>query len=476
MIRIPTMLAALTAGLMTTLPAQALVQGPAQAQNADAALIERGAYLAKAGDCAACHREKKAGGQPYAGGYAIASPLGDIVAPNITPSRSAGIGSWSFADFDRAMRKGIRPDGARLYPAMPYTDYQGITDADMRALYAFFLHGVKPVEAPAPTTHLPFPFGIRALMIPWNWMFRSDKPFKAKPALSAQAQRGEYLVETLAHCGSCHTPRNVLMAEKASQAFTGGEAGGWHAPNITSDPVSGIGGWSNEQLVTYFRTGHVAGKGVAAGGMAEAVENSLRSMTPADLLAMAAYLRSVPAVRDPADAKPPFGYTQVRPVALAAYENSDTRDQAAVAGSDTTDGARLYAGACASCHGLNGAGTKDGFYPPLVGSSTTGAHDPANLIMTILNGVNREGADGHAFMPSFASQMTDPQIAAVANQVLSRFGNPATEVDAAQVATLRAGGGKPLLLKLIPWAFGLAALGLAGIAFLLLRRRKASRA
>lgn len=462
MLRIPTLLAALTAAV--------LALQPAQAQDAE---VARGAYLAIAGDCAACHREKQAGRAAYAGGYVIASPLGDIVAPNITPSRTAGIGGWSFADFDRVMRQGIRPDGARLYPAMPYTDYQGISDADMHALYAFFTRGVKPVDTVAPTTHLPFPFGIRALMIPWNWMFRSDKPFKPTPKLSPEAQRGQYLIETLAHCGSCHTPRNALMAEKGSQAFTGGDAGGWHAPNITSDPVSGIGGWSQDQLLAYFRTGHVAGRGVAAGGMGEAVENSLRAMSTDDLKAMIAYLRVVPAVRDRADTRPAFGYDQVRPVSLSAYENGDTRDRATLGKSDTTDGGRLYAGACASCHGLNGTGTKDGFYPPLVGSSTTGASNPANLVMTILSGVDRRGADGHAFMPAFAGQMNDAQIAAVANQVLTQFGNAAAKVDAEQVATLRAGGGKPFLLRIMPWLFGLAGLALAGIALLLFRRRSA---
>jgi mono/diheme cytochrome c family protein len=461
--------------LFAALAFAVLIHTPALAQTKDAALVQQGAYIATLGDCAACHRTKQAGGAAYAGGYVIASPLGDIIAPNITPSRKAGIGGWSFEDFDRSMRKGIRPDGARLYPAMPYTDYQGISAEDMRALYAFFMNGVKPVDIAAPTTHLPFPFNIRAAMIPWNWMFRSDKPFKPTAALSPAAQRGQYIVETLEHCGSCHTPRNILMAEKASQAFTGGDAGGWHAPNITSDPISGIGGWSDQQLIAYFRNGHVAGKGVAAGGMGEAVENSLRSLSDPDLTATVAYMRTVPAVRDAADTRPAFGFTQVRPVSLAAYENSNTSDQNAVVASATTDGARLYAGACAACHGLNGNGAKDGFYPPLVGSSTTGSSNANNLVMTILSGVDRQGADGHAFMPAFADDMNDAQVAAVANRVLTQFGNPAVRVDAAQVAMLRAGGGKPLLLKLVPWMFGFCGLVLIAIVALFLRRRASKR-
>jgi fructose 5-dehydrogenase cytochrome subunit len=398
--------------------------------------------------------------------------MGDIVAPNITPSKTAGIGKWSFADFERAMRKGERPDGAKLYPAMPYTDYQGITDADMHALYAYFMQGVQPVDTVAPKTHLPFPFGIRLIMAPWNWLFRSNTPFKPSAGLSPQAQRGEYLVETLGHCGSCHTPRNLLMAETQSKALAGGDVGGWHAPNITGDPISGVGGWSDAEIATYLRNGHVSGKGVAAGGMGEAVDHSLRYMTEPDLAAIAAYLKASKPIRNPDETKPAFAWTDPHPVPLSAYETGDTHDQAAVGDSSTTDGAVLYAGGCASCHGLDGKGTKDGFYPPLIGSSTTGAANPANLVMTILNGVSRQGADARSFMPSFASQMSDAQIAAVANHVLAHFGRPDTKVTAAFVTEERNGGAKPLLLTLMPWLLGLAALVLLIAAILLIRKAR----
>jgi D-sorbitol dehydrogenase (acceptor) len=434
---------------------------PLHAQEADKALVSRGEYVARAGDCAACHRTAELGGAPYSGGYAIVSPMGKIIAPNITPSKKAGIGDWSFEDFDRAMRKGKRRDGANLYPAMPYTDYQGMTESDMRALYAYFMHGVKPVETVAPQTSLPFPFNIRLIMGPWNWMFRSDKPFKATADLTPQAQRGQYLVETLGHCGSCHTPRNVLMAEKSSEALSGGDIAGWHAPNITSDPVSGIGGWSEAEIATYLRDGRVPGKGIAAGGMGEAVEHSLRHLTPQDLGAIAAYLKSAKPIRDAAETQPSFSYTQSRDVAMSAYEPGDTHDPKLLGDGTSTDGANVYAGACAACHGLNGKGTGDHFYASLVGSSTTGSVNPANLIMTILEGVNRDSPTGHAFMPSFAHELTDGQIAAVANHVLSRFGRPETVVTAAMVATAREGGGKPLLLQLMPWIF--VALGLAAL-------------
>jgi mono/diheme cytochrome c family protein len=440
------------------------------AQAQDKALIERGAYVARAGDCAACHRTVEPGGADYVGGYVIKSPMGDIVAPNITPSKKAGIGNWTFADFDRAMRKGKRPDGANLYPAMPYTDYQGISDADMRALYAYFMQGVKPVDTVAPKTQLPFPFGIRMIMTPWNWMFRSDKPFKAQADLDAKEQRGQYLVETLGHCGSCHTERNILMAEKSSQALGGGDLGGWHAPNITSDPISGIGGWSEAEIVAYMRDGRVPGKGIASGGMAEAVEHSLRHLTNADLAAMAAYLKVSKPIRDKAETKPSFSYTDMRPLDRAAYEPGNGPDRASYGDGSSTDGSVLYAGACASCHGLNGKGTADHFYPTLVGSSTTGAINPANLIMTILEGVNRESGSGHAFMPAFAHEMNDDQIAAVSNHVLKQFGRADTNVTAAMVATARDGGAKPLLLQLMPFLLALAAAALIVMGWLVIRR------
>jgi fructose 5-dehydrogenase cytochrome subunit len=457
------LLAALAGALLAALPACAQAPDPQ---------IARGEYLARAADCGACHREPQTGGAAYAGGYAIASPMGEIVAPNITPSKTAGIGNWSFQDFDRAMRKGERPDGAKLYPAMPYTDYQGISDADMHALYAYFMKGVQPADHVPAKTRLPFPFNIRAIMGPWNWLFRSDKPFAADAGLSAQAQRGQYLVETLGHCGSCHTPRNLLMAEKSGEALSGGDVGGWHAPNITSDPVSGVGGWSEAEIVAYLRDGHVPGKGVAAGGMGEAVDHSLRYLTPDDLAAIAAYLKAGKPIRDPEETKPAFAWAGKGPLPVAAYEVGDSHVQAQLADSSTTDGATLYADACAACHQLDARGTKDGFYPSLAHSTATGAVNPSNLIMTILTGVSREGADGRAFMPGFASQLSNDQVAAVANHVLTRFGRPDTQVTAAMVEDARNGGAKPLLLKLMPWLFVAAGLFVAAFGLFFVRRRR----
>ncbi len=463
--------------VLTSLAAVALsfAAMPVLAQDApnDPALIARGEQIARAGDCAACHQSATKGGKTYSGGYVIASPMGGIVAPNITPSKTAGIGDWSFADFDRAMRKGLSKDGHRLYPAMPYTEYQGVSDADMRALYAYLQHGVAPVDEKAPATHLSFPFNIRALMIGWDALYLGKTAYTARPGLTPEQARGQYLVETLGHCGTCHTPRSITMASDTSQALSGGDIGGWHAPNITSDAISGIGGWSQAELVAYLKNGHVPGKGVAAGGMGEAVENSLAGMSDADLGAIASYLKVSAPVRDPKESKPAFSYTQAQPIKPSAYEPGDPHVQEKLGDGSSTDGAVLYNGACAACHGVNGKGTGDDFYAPLVGSSTTGATNPANLIMTILNGVDRRGADSRSFMPAFAPQLSDAQVAAIANHVLTRFGRPDVSVSEAMVATARAGGARPLIVTLMPWLMALAAAIVLGAGVMLARRKPA---
>ena len=195
------------------------------------------------------------------------------------------------------------------------------------------------------------------------------------------------------------------------------------------------------------------GKGVAAGSMAEAVEHSLRYLTEDDLRAIAAYLKTVPAIADPALARPAYGWTEARPAAVTTYETGSGPTQADLANATTLDGAVLYNGACATCHGVDGAGTPDGAFPSLTANTTVGAADPANLVLTIADGVDREGANGHAFMQTFGEELTDAQIAAVANYVTARFGNPDVTVDEAQVAELRAGGPPPWILRAAPWLF-----------------------
>lgn len=454
--------------------------GAAWAQaSPDPALVERGAYVARAGDCAACHTAPTPGAAPFAGGYAIPSPMGAIVSTNITPSKTHGIGAYSLEDFTRAVRHGLLPDGKRLYPAMPYPAFSGVADDDMAALYAYFMLAVKPVDAaPARTTSLPFPFDIRALMIGWNLLF-GGHGFAPVPGASPEAIRGQYLVQTLGHCGTCHSPRNFLMGEETGRRYLGGgSVGGWIAPNITSDPVAGIGGWSDAELVAFLRDGAAPGKGVAGGPMAEAVEHSLHYLSEGDLGAIAIYLKTVPPVSDPSLTKPAFGWTEARPAAVTAYETGNGPTQGDLADASTLEGAILYNGACATCHGVDGGGTPDGTFPSLTANSTVGASDPANLVLTIVDGIDRAGAGGHAFMQTFGSELSNAQIAAVASYVTAHFGNPDVTVDEATVAELRAGGATPLIVTAAPWlvaiAGGIVALILVGIVSMLLfggRRR-----
>jgi len=460
--------------LALALAATIALAAPALAQAPDPALVEQGEYLARAGPCTACPTAPEPGSAPFAGGYPIPSPMGPIISSNITPSKTNGIGNYSLEDFARAVREGVTPEGEHLYPAMPYTAYAGVTDDDIAALYAWFMLSVEPVDTAPPETELPFPFDYRALMIGWNLLY-GGHAFAPAPGASPAAQRGQYLVETLGHCSTCHSPRNVLMGEERSRFLGGGTVGGWVAPNLTSDAVAGIGGWSEAEIVAYLRDGFVAGKGVAAGPMAEAVAHSLRYLTADDLGAIATYLRTVPPVADPGLTKPAWGWTEARPVAVTAYETGNGPTQTDLASATTTDGAILYNGACATCHGIDGAGTPDGTFPPLTGNATVGASDPANLVLTIASGVDRVGANGHAFMQAFGTELNDAQIAAVASYATSRFGNPDVTVAAANVALLRAGGPPPFILKAAPWlvaiAGGIIALIVVGLISLVFFRR-----
>jgi len=435
-------------------------RGTAAAQgDADPAVIRRGEYIARAGDCIACHT--RPGGSPMAGGLPLPTPLGVVVSTNITPSRTQGIGNYTYQQFADAMRRGIRADGSHLYPAMPYTSYALVTDEDMQALFAYAMHGVEAVDTPPPATELPFPFNIRLLMAGWNLLFLDDRPFRPDPARSAEWNRGAYLTRGLTHCGTCHTPRNLLMAEATSREMGGGEIGPWQAPNITSDPNSGIGGWSTAELVAYMRDGHVAGKGQAAGPMAEAVEYSLRYLEEADLAAIATYIQRVPALRDAGDARPVFAWGQ------AGDALPQIRGAPLPTDPDRMTGAQLYDAQCASCHQARGDGSPDGGLPPLFHNTTLGRSNTNNLVMVMLDGVRREP---DVFMPGFGTELSDTQVATLGAYLLQRFGNPAAQITAEQVGVLRQGGAASWLPQYVQVAMAVVILLLAGVAFALVRR------
>ncbi|TMV54647.1 cytochrome c, partial [Thioclava sp. BHET1] len=238
-----------------------------------------------------------------AGGYAIASPMGNIIASNITPSTSDGIGNWTEAQFARAIREGVAPGGKHLYPAMPYPSYAKMTDADVKALYAYFMKEVKPVDAaPKAKTDLSFPFNERALMIGWNLLFAPSPGWTPPSDLNKEQQRGAYLVQALAHCSTCHTSRGPMMNTQGSKFLGGAALSGWRAPNITPDKASGIGDWSQQDIVTYLKTGALGNTATAAGPMAEAVTHSFRYLKDSDLQAIAAYLKTVKPLHSPEDA------------------------------------------------------------------------------------------------------------------------------------------------------------------------------
>lgn len=428
---------------------------------ADADLIARGKYVATASDCVACHSAP--GGAAMAGGLAIPTPIGSIVSTNITPSKQNGIGNYTLEQFDAAVRRGVRADGKRLYPAMPYTSYALLSDDDVASLYAYFMNGVTPAETRPAETSLPFPFNVRLSMAAWNLLFLDGGPFKPDPAQSAEWNRGAYLVRGPAHCGTCHTPRNLFMAESTSQAMAGGDVGFWHAPNVTSDPNSGVGGWTVEELVAYMRDGHAIGKSQAAGPMAEAVDNSLHLLSDEDLKAIAVYLKTIPPVHDPSDTKPVFAWgspsddlASIRGVALPQDRDSMT-------------GPQLYDAYCATCHQAEGQGSFEGGLPSLPHNTALGRANTNNLVMVMLEGVHRQP---DVLMPGFDKQLSDIQVATLGSYLIQHFGNPAGTVTAAQVAELRAGPAKSMLATIAQAALAVGALVIIGLIILWLRWRK----
>ncbi|WP_258052053.1 c-type cytochrome [Mesorhizobium sp. INR15] len=411
----------------------------------------------------ACHTAP--GGAAMAGGLSIATPIGTIVATNITPSKEDGIGNYTLEQFDAALRKGVRADGKHLYPAMPYTSYALLSDDDVAALYAYFMNGVIPVETRPAETKLPFPFNIRLSMAAWNLLFLDKGPYQPDPAHDAEWNRGAYLAQGPAHCGTCHTPRNLFMAEKTSAEMAGGDVGFWHAPNITSDANSGVGGWTVDELVAYMRDGHAAGKSQAAGPMAEAVDNSLRLLTPEDLKAIAVYVKSIPAVQDAADTQPVFAWgnpsndlASIRGVALPQNLGAMT-------------GPQLYDAYCATCHQADGQGSFEGGLPPLLHNTALGRENTNNLVMVMLEGLHHQP---DILMPGFAKELSDTQVATLGTYLIQHFGNPAAKVDVAQVAKLRAGAVSTILVTIAQAAVALGIivmLGLIGLWFFRRRRR-----
>jgi len=453
--------------------ALALTLACGAAHAADEALIKRGEYLAVASDCTACHTREH--GKPFAGGKAIESPVGEIVATNITPSKTAGIGNYSEQQFADSLRKGVRTDGAHLYPAMPYTAYATLTDEDIHALYAYFMAGVQPVDQPTEETHLPFPLNLRFSMMFWNALFLKAPGYTPDTTQSDRWNRGRYLVDGAAHCSTCHTPRGFLMQEQHDHAFTGAQVGPWYAPNITANSVSGIGSWSQQDLITYLQSGRLPGKAQAAGSMAEAITHSFQHLSQDDVAAIAEYMSTV-------------GDAQAAATGASRFEQgAATQNVVAFRGKAFTapvsdEGARLFSGNCASCHGSSAQGTKDAFYPSLFHNSVTAENNPSNLIATILYGVERKtDQHGDVFMPPFGEQpnalnhLDDRQVATLSTWIMHRYGKVDVTVSPEQVAEIRRGGPSSPLVLLAQIGVGAGVLAILLLLGWLRYRRKTRR-
>ncbi len=351
-------------------------------------LVARGAVLAGAGNCASCHT--RSAGPAYAGGVPIRTPFGIVYSTNITPDPATGIGSWPQQAFARALREGVARDGSQLFPALPYDHFTKLTDADVAALYAYFMTRA-PVDAPARTNELPFPLNVRALQAGWKLLYFHAGRFVPDSAHGEEWNRGAYLADGVSHCGACHTPRNMLGAEQTSQAFSGASVDGWIAPPINQDNPSPAP-WTTEELYAYLRSGVSRYHGTAVGPMSAVVHQDLVALPDADIHTIAVYFAAVDAS------------------AANAPRTAAALQAAIAAGSHGGDG--LYANACASCH-YNGTAGPDPLRPDLALNSAVQLDDPANLIRVMLDGVDApQGAPG-IVMPAF-SALSDADLASIA--------------------------------------------------------------
>jgi mono/diheme cytochrome c family protein len=393
----------------TGVPAQLLGESP----------VKRGEYLARAADCMVCHTTQS--GEAYAGGLAFPLPFGTLYSTNITPDKDTGIGNYSDQDFLNALHRGTRPDGSHLYPAMPFTSYTYMTDADALAIKAY-LFSLAPVHATAASNTLTFPFNQRWLMVFWSWMFNADSRFEPNADRSPEWNRGAYIAEALGHCGECHTSRNLAFALNNRKKFGGAETAGWYAYNITADQGTGVGAWRDDELLSYLSIGHAAGHGTASGPMGEAVDHSLGQMAPQDIRALVTYLRSVPAIASPDE-----------PAVRAGPAPDSHKD-----GGNTTDarGKMVFEGACAGCHGWSGVSPISPF-ATLTGARAVNDPKATNVAQIVISGTKRHIPQGVVSMPAFGNTHSDAEIAAVSNYVVARFGGKKSIITEQDVASLR---------------------------------------
>jgi mono/diheme cytochrome c family protein len=386
--------------------------------------LSDGEYLARAADCVSCHSIP--GGKAFAGGLKMGTPLGAIYSTNITPDSETGIGSYTLADFERAVRLGIAKDGRHLYPAMPYPSYSKLSDADVASLYRFFMKQVPPIHQANRKSEIPALLSPRWPLTIWNYVYAPSGSYIAKPGHDAAWNRGAYLAQGPGHCGACHTPRGIGMEEKSLDEsspnyLAGAELDAWYAPSLRGDMRTGLGTWAKEDIVEFLKQGHNR-IGTAFGSMTEAVNNSTSYLSDSDINAIAIYLKSLPATSP----QQPVAYNNAT---MAALRDKPTAQP----------GGAVYAGACASCHGFNAKGFTP-YMPALVGNPVVLDHDPSSLINLMLNGsipLVAKGTPDAYRMPQFRQLLSDQDVADVITFIRNGWGNRATAVTAAQVAKLR---------------------------------------
>ena len=428
--RIPRILLVSASGACLSLSLLVLAQ-PAATGTATAAappsqsdLIKRGGYVAVLGDCVACHTAR--GGQPMAGGLELPTPFGALYSTNITPDARTGIGGYSFEQFDVAVRRGVAADGHNLYSAMPYPSYAKIDDVDMRALYAYLMHGLAPVEHANQPSAMKWPFSMRWGLSLWNWAFFEKTPFQPDATKDAVWNRGAYLAQGLGHCGACHTPRGIAFQEKTmsqdgpkGKSYLAGETvESWRAASLRNL-------WTVPDTVQMLKTGQNR-FGSVSGNMVEVIHNSTQHFSDADLVAIATYLKSLP----PGDDEVPMPSVPVpeSPAVAAAAEKLFT-----------TAGGLGYVQFCSDCHRADGGGVKDVF-PPLARNASVGSANPASLLHIMLTGWKTAQTAAYPrvyTMPAF-SRLSDQEIADMLTFVRASWGNQAAPVSAAEVRTARA--------------------------------------